>query len=377
MSNLGNIRNYLSGIVEDYYSDKESRDKALEAYGSILSSIKHIHPEENGWSLARIGNKRGIGGVFNFKPEGIRVVVIAYYGGKSSSANGSWNLENKSINLYSSINLSDDKYWDSYGDFDDFKFFEDVRWYLENSDTRETFVHEYTHYLDSLRYDNPDYLTRNNNSGKIKGYTGFKDREGRTEDERDVEYKAYLSQPSEFNAFYQTFISRLEDSLNGYNLQYLRSIFNSYEYFTVWMEERYFSEDILTHIYKDTSFSKRLSKRLYSFYKGYSEYIDKLEDNILSNLVGEVRSLIEKTRPERLKRVMSSYTVSPSFYEVISIICDKLPLFENYLTERKGYEEYYNFKNVELVAKIIVQKYPELKELVEEGLSNWSEETGW
>lgn len=366
---INKIKKLLNKITnEDYESDKQARELALDAYNKVVDSLTHLDMSKGGWKpyeeIRKPSNIYLYGIAKYLLPEEVGIVISSPYK-KQVSTGGHWSPSTSTIWINPDIDLDEDKFWSS-GVFDSQEYFNIVMYKFKMSDIKERFMHEYTHYLDSLRYKDPEAV--------YKKYVSFKNDDNKSLDQSVKDFEKYTTQPIEYNAFYQSIIHTLENDLDRMTIPRQLQIFSKYLNFRGWIETYWNS---LYDKYKNTELRQRVDKRLYKFYTGRKGELLEIEANPEPYIIKEVKKLFNKKSQSLIEYKLGIRHGEPSFMELIQWVCGEIPSIKAYLQEYKTQEKYYNYKYVKLVHNLAVEYYPELKKDLDRGLARWSNETGW
>lgn len=242
---INKIKELISSIKsEDFASDKIQRDEALKLYNTISNNFKNYR-----WKILSTSKMLALYIDIDkqINPEHkIRLILLPKtYEDKVGA--GAWSPASNAIYLVSDFPefsleyLREPEVFQLYLDslHNDFKY-----------KLRDVFVHEFIHYLDDSRLKD--------DIGKVsRGY-----KLPNPEDN----YKSYYSQPSEYNAFIQGILTRLDAQLARNNEVWAKNVFGlDFETFL----------NYALHIAKDypltkegltDTYYKKARKRLYSYY---------------------------------------------------------------------------------------------------------------
>ena len=208
-------------LAEDAQKDLEARSQAREAFQRIGSHIeshgtRHMKKTSDGRFVLSL-KKLNMGDVFvGFVDSGSR-------GGFKSLPQG-WYIEIPVL-----LNPGDPS-------------FLDTRW----ESVRRTFVHEFTHLLDALRFDI--------DKAKLRRY--------------DHDLEAYFNSPHEVNAYFQEAVSEVEDMLESDDLQLVLKHglkAGDFRSFSRQFLETFLDEGFRKHMREDVK--RRILKRLFGFYE--------------------------------------------------------------------------------------------------------------
>lgn len=354
-----NIKNLIGNLYnnEDYYTDKDARALAEKAFSFVKNDLGSFSVDN--WQTGRLDYEGStLSGVMREIPDGIGSKVGLFICIPSRYTNTGGFFSKKSniiVIIVNSLKLS----YSHFGNTELFEYptdtvikdnFLDRLQYVfqSDSDVRTHFIHEFTHYLDSKRFDF-DKATR--------GYTN-KDK------------KKYLANPLEFNAFYQGYLSFLEDNLKAFPLQQQLEIFSNYYNFRGWV--RSYTYGNVYDLYKDSELEKKLERRLYKFFDNKGSELKDFEKNIFNNFKQDISDLFKTLNRGLIKyKLDREESDRNSVDSLVMLITDKLPIYKYYLDKYSESEKTYNEEFINYLVEYFTENYPEFKDQVLTDLDNF------
>lgn len=275
---LMDIKKLLFSILkEDYFSDKENRSKAETLYNSVYNKIDELEPED--FKYITVRGDQGEQPAMSLRASKIlpeyKDLVFIFVGDRFSYKDGKIQGIERLKNHYSfvvdsdlitipisCVPLENIEELDEWGEDRQDTWKSDYLYYIKSGfSNRASVIHEIIHYLDKHRYTST--------------YTG-----GGYKNPFDNEYRDYLSQPSEYNAVFQSQVSKVDniiktklESKETLKLMLLDNFddFNSF---------REFYADCFniptTSDYWNSDYYKKINKRLFQYFENKKKELEDI-----------------------------------------------------------------------------------------------------